>query len=156
MSKDIRCFKGKYFYLDNFYPCQVEFEGMLFPSVEHAFQGAKTLDMIERAHFCAYPDPATAKSQGRKVKLRSDWETVKIDIMRQLVYNKFKRQMSYGDGTAPVNILQMLLDTGDAYLEEGNLHGDRFWGTVKGEGQNWLGKILMEVRAMLREEFQNA
>lgn len=155
MSKAIKCFKGKNWYLDNFFPCEVEFEGLYFPSVEHAFQGAKTLDMNKRINFCAYPDAATAKSEGRKLKLREDWESVKIDIMRQLVYDKFRRGMSYGDGTERINILQMLLDTGDAYLEEGNCHGDRFWGTVNGEGQNWLGRILMGVRDQLRKELCN-
>ena len=45
----------------------------------------------------------------------------------------------------------MLLNTGDAYLEEGNNHGDRIWGTVKGVGNNSLGKLLMEIRKELKE-----
>ena len=146
----IRSFSRTYAFLSNFYPCIVEYEGMTFPSVEHAFQAAKTLDMEERSNFCAYPDPATAKKAGRKLKLRKDWEDVKIDIMRQLVYDKFTRNMSRGNGYVIVDIRKKLLNTGNAYLEEGNNHGDRFWGTVKGEGQNWLGKILMEIRSELR------
>ena len=43
-----------------------------------------------------------------------------------------------------------LLETGDAYLEEGNTWHDQFWGTVNGVGQNNLGKTLMTVREELR------
>lgn len=49
------------------------------------------------------------------------------------------------------NLKQMLLDTGDAELVEGNTWNDKYWGVCKGVGQNKLGKILM----MLREEFKN-
>ena len=41
---------------------------------------------------------------------------------------------------------QKLKDTGDADLEEASPY-DSFWGTgKKGDGENWLGKVLMEVR----------
>lgn len=43
-----------------------------------------------------------------------------------------------------------LLETGEAYLEEGNDCGDRVWGVYQGQGENRLGKILMKVRAELR------
>ena len=42
-SKKISSFKGKYEFLSNFYGCMVEFEGISFPSAEHAFQAAKVL-----------------------------------------------------------------------------------------------------------------
>jgi hypothetical protein len=43
-----------------------------------------------------------------------------------------------------------LLATADAYLEEGNTWGDQIWGVYNGQGTNWLGKILMQVRTELR------
>jgi predicted NAD-dependent protein-ADP-ribosyltransferase YbiA (DUF1768 family) len=46
---------------------------------------------------------------------------------------------------------ERLLATGEAELIEGNTWNDTFWGVCKGEGQNWLGKILMEVRKELAE-----
>lgn len=138
-------FKGQYSFLSNFYPCLVEFEGVLYPSVEHAFQAAKTLDTDKRKDFRVYPTPADAKYFGKKIDLRSDWESVKISIMRQLIYDKFERNVS------DIDLKQHLIDTKDTYLEEGNNHGDRFWGTVKGEGRNELGKTLMYVRDQLKE-----
>lgn len=41
---------------------------------------------------------------------------------------------------------EKLLATGDAELVEGNTWGDRFWGVCNGVGQNWLGRLLMQVR----------
>jgi predicted NAD-dependent protein-ADP-ribosyltransferase YbiA (DUF1768 family) len=50
---------------------------------------------------------------------------------------------------------EMLLDTGDAILEEGNMWNDTFWGIDlnTGKGQNHLGRLLMERRAELNNEY---
>ena len=37
-------FQGKYRFLSNFYPCDIVYEGIQYPSTEHAYQAAKTLD----------------------------------------------------------------------------------------------------------------
>ena len=147
MQSKINSFKGKNAFLSNFYHCLVEYEGMEYPSVEHAFQAAKTLDIEKRKAFQVCPTPKEAKACGRDLKLRPDWEDIKIDVMHNLVRDKFTRNLSYD-----TNLTKLLLDTGDAYLEEGNNHGDRFWGTVKGEGRNELGKILMKVREEIASE----
>ena len=34
---------------------------------------------------------------------------------------------------------------------EGNTWNDTFWGVCNGQGQNWLGKILMLVRSELNK-----
>ena len=148
-SKKISSFRGKYEFLSNFYGCKVEFEGVSFPSAEHAFQAAKALDTDSRVAMAVCPSAKDAKHCGRRLPLREDWEQVKISVMKAVVRDKFARNISDTD------IQKLLLDTGDAYLEEGNSHGDRFWGTVKGKGQNWLGKILMEVRDEIRNALQD-
>lgn len=139
-------FKGKYAFLSNFYPCTVEYEGMTYPSAEHAFQAAKTLDIEVRKGFQVCPTPSEAKWCGRRVKLRPDWEETKIDVMATIVRDKFTRNIAH------VNLRELLIGTGDAYIENGNNYRDKFWGTVAGEGRNELGKILMSVRSMLTEE----
>lgn len=130
-------FRLDYFFLSNFYPCKIAYDGMTFPSVEAAFQAAKTLDKIERVQFQTM-DASTAKRVGRRVKLRPDWESVKIGIMRELVACKFLNSEELRD---------KLIATGDAELIEGNTWGDRFWGVCNGSGRNELGRILMEVRS---------
>lgn len=148
MTEKISTFRGKNAFLSNFYPCMVEFDGDLYPSVENAFQAAKTLDKNDRMNFQVIDSPALAKHLGKHVKLRDDWEQVKLDIMHHLVYDKFTRCHPF---ESQHQLQERLLDTGDAYLEEGNNHGDKFWGTVNGAGANHLGKILMSVRDEIRE-----
>jgi N-glycosidase YbiA len=138
----ITAFQGEYRFLSNFYPATVEFEGITYPTVEHAYQSAKTLDMAERKRIAALATPSDAKREGRKLKLRDDWETAKFDVMERCVRYKF---------THDASLREKLLATGDAILEEGNDWGDQVWGLVDGVGENRLGKILMKVRAELRE-----
>lgn len=140
--KAIKSFKGEHFFLSNFYESSVEYDGITYQNSEAAFQSAKLTDKIERLKF-ADLSPSAAKKMGRHVNLRSDWEQVKIGIMHDIVKAKFEQN---------ADIRQKLLDTGDAYLEEGNNWGDKTWGTVDGEGSNHLGKILMQVREELRNE----
>lgn len=88
-------------------------------------------------------NPSEAKKYGRRCKLRLDWEDEKIKVMEDIVFNKFQSN----------DVLkEKLLDTGDALLIEGNDWNDKFWGVCNGEGENHLGKILMNVRTMLRIE----
>lgn len=129
-------FRDEYYFLSNFYLCPVEYEGQIFNCVESAFQAAKTLDKGEREKFTDMA-PTKAKHAGRRVALRSDWETVKVDIMHELIRDKFTRNPE---------LAEMLKATGDEDLIEGNNWNDRFWGVSKGKGQNHLGKILMAVR----------
>lgn len=51
-------------------------------------------------------------------------------------------------------LAQRLLDTGEARIAEGNYWGDLFWGVddVTGEGENHLGRLLMELRQRFRQE----
>ena len=84
-----------------------------------------------------------AKRLGRRVRLRSDWEQVKYDVMLDVVRAKFNQHP---------DLAQKLLATGDEELVEGNDWGDTYWGVCNGRGKNMLGKILMRVRAELRGE----
>ena len=140
--KEIRSFRNKNAFLSNFYPVFIYYEGMKFPSVEHAFQAAKTNDSEVRKLFMAAPTAKEAKRLGRKVKLRGDWESVKVDIMEMLLRQKF----------ADPALREQLLNTKDSMLIEGNNHGDTFWGVCKGEGQNHLGQLLMKIRQEIIEE----
>ena len=139
MSKVIDCFKGEYHWLSNFHSCPVHHEGLTFKNTEAAFQASKTLNMDEREKFVGI-NPLIAKRMGRRVKLRTDWESVKIVVMRNVLRCKFSQNPE---------LKAKLIATGDSKLEEGNNHGDRIWGTVNGKGQNHLGKLLMEIRAEL-------
>jgi ribA/ribD-fused uncharacterized protein len=138
-------FQGDYRFLSNFYPATVEFEGITYPSVEHAYQAAKTLDMNQRRRIAAIPEPADAKKAGRALNpQRPDWDKVKFLVMEECVRYKFAHDLK---------LRAKLLATGSAILEEGNNWNDRIWGICppnSDNGENHLGKILMRVRAELR------
>jgi ribA/ribD-fused uncharacterized protein len=137
----INQFRGKYFFLSNFYESPVTWDNITYKNNESAFQSAKVLNVETRKQFSNL-NPSEAKKKGRHVKLRSDWEEVKFDIMYEICLAKF---------TQNVNLKKLLLDTGNKYLEEGNTWGDKIWGTINGVGENNLGKILMRVREELKQ-----
>lgn len=144
-QKQIPEFRGQYAFLSNFYLCTVYFEGVGYPSVEHAYQAAKTTDIKTRLWIRDSPAPGIAKRRGRQIPLREDWGRfnepgIRDEIMRQLVREKFRSS----------RLRNMLLDTGEAELIEGNWWNDFYWGVCDGKGENMLGKILMEVREELR------
>ena len=139
MTEPIDEFCGKYFFLSNFYPAPVEYQGYRFKNNEAAFQAAKCPERM--LDFCDLT-PNRAKRLGRKVPLRHDWEIVKYDVMYEVCMAKF---------TQNPDLLSKLLSTGDAELIEGNTWGDRVWGVdmYRCIGENHLGKILMRVRSEL-------
>lgn len=141
MSEPVLGFSGKYRFMSNFSASEVELDGLKYPTVEHAYQAAKTADPTERRRIREADSPSKAKKLGQQVKLRADWEEVKLQIMEDLLIQKFSDPA----------LKQKLLDTGDGYLEETNTWGDKFWGVCKGNGKNHLGKILMKIRKTLGE-----
>lgn len=132
----IDSFRDEYEFLSNFYPCKIVIDGIQYQNAEAAFQAQKTLDIDERKKFTSY-SPVRAKHYGRKVTLRDDWEDIKLDVMLEVVSEKFKQNP---------HLLESLMRTGDAILIEGNTWHDYFWGVCRNKGQNHLGKILMKVR----------
>lgn len=134
-------FKGPYRFLSNFWPAKVELDGLEYQTTEHAYQAAKTLDVAERKEIRESAKPGDAKKLGKKLTMRPDWEQVKFQVMENVVRQKFTK---YKD------LKEMLLSTGDDYLEETNNWQDVYWGVCNGKGQNKLGKILMKVRDEIR------
>jgi len=133
-------FIDEFDFLSNFYPAETMYDGIVYPTSEHAFAAAKSLDLSERDRILQEVTPGRAKRLGRRIELRRDWEDVKVRIMKQLVLDKFTRNS---------DLMMRLLETGSEELIEGNNWGDKFWGVCDGEGQNYLGIILMEVRDIL-------
>lgn len=136
----ITSFRGRWAKLGNYSPCIVFYEGHAYPSVEHAYQAQKTTNPLLQKAVREQPTPATAKRLARSFELRPDWDEVKIPIMRHLLREKFVQEPERS----------ILLSTGNEELVEGNWWGDRFWGqSPVGDGENWLGRLLMEVREEL-------
>lgn len=141
MSEPILGFSGPNRFMSNFVECSVDFEGINFPSTEHAYVAAKTLDLELRKEISQVNTAGQVKRLGRALTLRPDWEEIKIDLMHDLLMQKFAREP----------FKSLLLSTKDSYLEETNHWGDVVWGVSNGVGENNLGKLLMKIRKDLQE-----
>jgi len=130
-------FRGQWRWLSNFWPAPVKLDREVYPTVEHAYQAAKTLDLEARKIIREASTPGIAKKLGRHLDIRADWDEVRDGVMRDLLKQKF------APGTA---LAEQLLATGRWILVEGNNWGDTYWGISNGTGLNRLGSLLMEVR----------
>lgn len=140
----ISSFSGRNRFLSNFYPARVRLDSATYPTVEHAYQAAKALDLGWRQIVRLAPTAGIAKRYGRQLPLREDWELVKLDVMLDLLRQKFSAEP----------LAAMLIGTGDRVLVEGNVWHDNFWGSCRclrcgDRGDNQLGKLLMQTREEL-------
>ena len=133
-------FDGEYRFLSNFYPSVMKYKDIIYMSAEGAYQAQKCEDEIAKELFM-FLSAAEAKRLGRNVKMREDWDIVKDDIMKEIVFEKFSQHPF---------LKEKLIATRDQELVEGNDWNDYYWGVCKGKGRNKLGEILMEVRTCLR------
>lgn len=139
--KKIESFIGEYRFLSNFAPSEIEVDGHSYATVEHAFQALKTENPTEQEIVRSARTPGQAKKLGRGVTLRADWNTARVGVMKMLLEKKFADKVLRAE----------LLATADAELVEGNYWNDFFWGVCRGRGENWLGKLLMEIRSSIRK-----
>lgn len=136
-------FRGEYGFLSNMYSAKTTWEGVTYPTSEHAFVASKTDNPFIRARIAAIKQPGEAKVFGRTVKLCQGWNQNKFQIMYEIILAKF---------TQNGGLKEKLLATGTAELIEGNTWKDFTWGVCDGQGENHLGKILMRVRKELRKK----
>ncbi len=137
----IDSFTGKYEFLSNFYEVPITYENVIWPTSEHAYQAMKTTSRIEQDMIRKLSSPGKAKRAGQQLKIRSDWDEVKDQIMFEIILAKFEQN---------IELMTWLVETGNAEIIEGNNWGDVYWGVdVELGGQNKLGKILMKIREIL-------
>ena len=131
----------------NFAAYPITLDGERWPTSEHYFQAQKFDDQGYRQQIRKANSPMIAARLGRsrKQKLRRDWESVKVGVMRAAVMAKFTQHQE---------LRALLLSTGDAKLVE-HTENDDYWGDGgDGSGKNMLGRILMHVRDALRAEVE--
>jgi ribA/ribD-fused uncharacterized protein len=154
----INSFTGRWSFLSNFYPCKIVHQGITYPSTEHYYVAQKVNDdQIINGKFYPKADvremisnistPGQVKRFGRTLKLRSDWDNIKLGVMEWCLREKFKEE----------NLKEMLLQTGDQELIEGNYWHDVVWGVCTcqkcgNKGENNLGKLLMKIRGEIKGE----
>ncbi len=127
----------------NFAAYPITLDGERWPTSEHYFQAQKFENEAYRAKIRKANSPMLAARLGRdrKQKLRREWESVKVGVMRTAVTAKFTQHRE---------LRALLLSTGEAKLVE-HTENDDYWGDGwDGSGKNMLGRILMQVREALR------
>lgn len=134
---------GPYYWLDNFYPFPMVVDGETYATVENYYQAMKAVDPAHAATIRESPDPGFAKSFGNRIPIRPDWERIKIGVMKRGIDAKF----------SDLRLRSRLYRTGERVIIEGNSWNDRFWGQCPlGDGDNWLGRLLMAKRSEIAFE----
>lgn len=133
-------FRGKYFFLSNFYEVPIDYNGIIYGSSEAAYQAQKNPKYMKAFQVLS---PREAKRLGNEIPIRKNWNKMKIHIMYDIVLAKF---------TQHPELAHKLIATGNLRLVENNSHGDIFWGICDGIGENYLGRILMRIRYILQDE----
>ena len=132
-------FKGKYDWLSNFAPVEIQSGIYTFPSVEHAYMSEKS-NSKEWKSFCSNADnlAGVVKKASYHQTLIPDWHEKKVEIMKGFLIQKFNQE--------PFKTL--LLQTGNQHIAEGNWWHDCFWGVClkSNKGENKLGKLIMRIR----------
>lgn len=152
----INSFSGRWVFLSNFYPSEIVHQGITYPTNEHYYVALKIKDdQIINGRFYPSADvreliarvstPAQVKKFGKTLKIRKDWDDVKLGVMEWGLREKFKDE----------KLQQMLLQTEDEELVEGNFWHDTYWGICTcpkcaNKGENNLGKLLMKIRKELK------
>lgn len=135
----------------NLYKREIEFEGQLFPTSEHAYQAGKARKEVVRDWILSAPSPSLVAMAAHGLywwDIRPGWSKMKFDRMRDVLRAKF---------TQHDDLRELLLSTGDARLVEMatvSNEVNKTWGEVNGKGKNMLGVLLMEVRDELRQAEQ--
>lgn len=140
-------FNGVYAFLSNFHPAEVMLDGVLYPTTEHAYQAAKTLDPQQREAIRNAATPGQAKrigGRGGNITFRPDWDSVKDGIMMDLLQQKFS------DPEMMIKLRHAAMKKG--VVEYNNWH-DNYWGhctcaqCASKTHQNKLGKMLTQIAA---------
>lgn len=135
-------FRGRYYWLSNDYLTKVEWEGVVYPSVSHAFAASGTNDVNVRERIRLAEDFSTVRELERMMTKNYAVEMNRIDILAQLIRLKF---------TVP-ELRKGLKNTKEQLLVHHNERGDTIWGVCNNRGYNLLGRVLMEVRSLVISE----
>jgi predicted NAD-dependent protein-ADP-ribosyltransferase YbiA (DUF1768 family) len=159
-------------FLSNFYPVDVLVKGVVFPSVEHAYQAVKlgfdSMPDLSEQDLLVVNELLLARGNDYKldcltdlfsssvysagdVKVIGDYLSAQDYVIKNWDNLKIRVMADLlWQKFQNKNLQKMLLDTGDKYLIEGNTWNDVFWGVCDGQGQNVLGVAVMTIRKILK------
>lgn len=138
-----------YQYLSNFYPSKITIDGKVYFHVEGYYQSCKHVGIHDNLaeSIRKQNNPLACKNLACSVPLSKsrseEWHsTIKLEVMKRGILEKFK---------SDTVLREKLLATNDLELVE-HAPWDNYWGDgPSGDGVNMLGKILVEVRTIIRD-----
>lgn len=139
-------FKGYFDFMDIEYPSPIYFEGMMYASAAHAYHAAKSNDDTVRRRFSKMPQIKEMHSLAATLEEPEDWKTRRLGVMEIVNRDKFRRNKE---------LREKLLTTQERELvNEITFENDRedslFWGLIKDQGQNQLGRVIEKIRYDIR------
>ena len=133
----------------NLFRREIELEGEIYPTSEHAYQAGKARKEEVREWLMASPSPSLLAMAAHGLyqwDIVPGWSKNKFERMKNVLRAKF---------TQHDDIASILLSTGDLELIETarvDNSTNRLWGEVNGKGKNMLGNLLMEIRDELKDK----
>lgn len=146
--KDVLPLEIFYIYFSPYTSHAINIDGVIYPTVEHAYQCARYTDkkIIEEIRNATSPVKAWQTSTKYKHLQISEFkdEEYKVNVMRNLMKMKIEQHEEVHDAlknTGNLEIVKLIV----TYPP-----GDGFWDIGEdGKGQNMIGKIWMELRKEL-------
>lgn len=132
----------------NLFRRAIRFEGVEYPTAEHAYQAGKARKDAVRDWILSAPSPSLVAMAAHGLytwDIAPNWSKTKFARMKGVLMAKY---------TQHEDLKQLLLSTGNARLVESATVDNavnRLWGEVNGLGKNMLGMLLMEVREEIRQ-----
>lgn len=142
----IASFTGYFDFMHNNFQTPVYYEGILYPSVTHAYHAARSSDETTRRAILNAETFQILGGIAIRIIDSSDWQERKLKVMEQLVRDKFRRSKELQEKLKSTDLRDLIM----TYEEDNSKN--TFWGMVKGKGQNQLGRILMKIRSDLSED----
>ena len=137
-------YENRLYPLSNFSADMVEWEGVLWPTSEHAYQASKFIDPALRLKIQHARSPREAKSMAKAhdESRRLDWsDDLKLGMMEEILRCKVAQHSDIADILMRSGVIELIEDS----------PFDNFWGRGKyWKGQNHLGKLWMKIRNDLR------
>jgi ribA/ribD-fused uncharacterized protein len=136
----IRFYTPKYTVFNNFSAHATEFEGILYPTSEHAYQAAKCTNPAGKSAIQQARSPREAKKLAN-VTYASDrdpkWDEKKVSVMESILRTKLEQHAEAREALDETKNEDIVEDSPVDY----------FWGEgADGTGKNMLGKLWMKIR----------
>ncbi|MEA1909574.1 MAG: NADAR family protein [Patescibacteria group bacterium] len=140
-------YEREFYTFSNFSSFQVEWNGRLWPTSEHAYQAAHFFDtapeLVEEIFNAGSAHVAFKIAKANVDKAPKNWHDIRVEIMEDICWHKLN-QHEY--------VQKKLLQTEDIYMVEDSPK-DPFWGWGEDkQGRNELGKVWMKLRDKFRQK----